>query len=131
MRFDCPITVEFNPGDPAGMVFYRRYFEMVNATVERFFAGPGWSFGHIHLQMGSGVPLVRIAAAFLAPLRLSDALVFSLALTRIGGASAEAEIVVRGGADAGDPCDGLDRAGAAGPALADGFEGRNDRLCGG
>ena len=92
MRFICPITVEFNHCDPAGIVFYPRYFEMVNATVERFFAALGWSFGKMHLDMGCGVPLVKIAAEFPAPSRLSDDLRFSLALRRIGRASADAMI---------------------------------------
>lgn len=97
MRFECPIRVEFNHCDPAGIVFYPRYFEMINATVERFFAQLGWSFGKIHLEMGCGVPLVKIGAEFLAPSRLSDDLVFSLSFSRIGGASAQGVIRARSG----------------------------------
>ncbi len=35
---DCrQIRVEFNHCDPAGIVFYPRYFEMANSVVENFF----------------------------------------------------------------------------------------------
>ena len=38
---------------PPGIVFYPRYFEMLNATVEAFFAeGLGYSFARIHIAEG-------------------------------------------------------------------------------
>ena len=44
-RFVLSRQIEFNHCDPAGMVFYPRYFEMISATVERFLADEidyGW-----------------------------------------------------------------------------------------
>ena len=37
-RFRLTRPVEFNHCDPAGIVFYPRYFEMISATIERFLA---------------------------------------------------------------------------------------------
>ena len=99
MRFICPITVEFNHCDPAGIVFYPRYFEMINAVVERFLGHLGWGFRRIVTEMGCGVPLVKIGAEFVAPSRLGDGLEFDLRLTRIGGASADLAIMAQAGAE--------------------------------
>ncbi|MDO5642571.1 MAG: thioesterase family protein [Paracoccus sp. (in: a-proteobacteria)] len=83
------IPVEFNHCDPAGIVFYPRYFEMTNSVVENFFGDAmGYSFRRMHLDERTGVPTVRIAAAFRAPSRLGDQLDFTLSVTGLGRSSA-------------------------------------------
>jgi 4-hydroxybenzoyl-CoA thioesterase len=87
MSYTRSIPVEFNHCDPAGIVFYPRYFEMTNSVVENFFADVG---GHSFARMmaeGQGVPTARLETNFHAPSRLGDRLDFTLAVTRIGGAS--------------------------------------------
>ena len=87
MSYIRSIPVEFNHCDPAGIVFYPRYFEMTNSVVENFFADVG---GHSFARMmaeGQGVPTARLETNFHAPSRLGDRLDFTLAVTRIGGAS--------------------------------------------
>ena len=82
-------TVEFGQCDPAGIVFYPRYFEMLNATVEAFFAeGLGYSFARIHIAEGCGVPTAHLDVDFHAPSRLGEVLRFNLRVTRIGASSA-------------------------------------------
>ncbi|NIZ09355.1 thioesterase family protein [Pseudooceanicola sp. HF7] len=82
--------VEFNHCDPAGIVFYPRYFEMISALMERFFAdaiGTGWAqMGRLEGAMGT--PMGDIQVRFHAPSRLEDWLDLSLHLSAIGGASA-------------------------------------------
>ncbi|EAQ04152.1 probable 4-hydroxybenzoyl CoA thioesterase [Pseudooceanicola batsensis HTCC2597] len=86
-------AVMFQHCDPAGIVFYPRYFEMINEVVEVFFARAlGWSFRQMHMVERLGVPMRRLATDFHAASRLGDELDWSLAVTRIGGASAEIEI---------------------------------------
>lgn len=98
MSYDRLIQIEFNHCDPAGIVFYPRYFEMLNSVVENFFADVvGRSFAQMHLGQGNGVPTVRIAAEFLAPSRLGEKVLFSLKISRLGGASATVEITARHG----------------------------------
>lgn len=86
-------TVLFQHCDPAGIVFYPRYFEMVNAVVETFFAkAVGWSFHQMHIVERVGVPMGRISADFHAPTQLGDVLDWTLAVTNVGGASANLDI---------------------------------------
>jgi 4-hydroxybenzoyl-CoA thioesterase len=81
------IPVEFNHCDPAGIVFYPRYFEMVNSVVENFFLQDvGYPFARMMAE-SAGVPTARIEANFRAPSRLGDRLDFTLDVTRVGGAS--------------------------------------------
>lgn len=72
--------------DPAGIVFYPRYFEMINDTVEAWFEEVlEHPFAAIH--PGNGVPTGEIQTRFTAPSRLGDALHVSLEIQRIGTAS--------------------------------------------
>jgi 4-hydroxybenzoyl-CoA thioesterase len=87
VAYSRPIPVEFNHCDPAGIVFYPRYFEMVNSLVENFFLEDvGYSFARMMAE-GSGVPTARIEANFRAPSRLGDRLEFVLEVARVGQTS--------------------------------------------
>ncbi|SLN63611.1 acyl-CoA thioesterase YbgC [Roseivivax jejudonensis] len=86
-------AVMFQHCDPAGIVFYPRYFEMINAVVETFFdRAVGWSFAQMHSVERVGVPMGRIAVDFHAASRLGDVLDWTLEVTRLGGASCDLEI---------------------------------------
>lgn len=86
--FTTDRKVRFADCDAAGIVFYPRYFEMLNGVVEDWFAGPlGASFRELHMQRGVSVPTAAVEARFIAPSRLEDELTFSLTVTRLGGAS--------------------------------------------
>ena len=81
------MQVEFNHCDPAGIVFYPRYFEMTNSLVENFFADVmGHSFGDM-MAASQGVPTARLDANFKAPSRLGDKLEWALRVVRVGGSS--------------------------------------------
>lgn len=101
MAYQRLIQIEFNHCDPAGIVFYPRYFEMLNSVVENFFADvAGRSFAQMHMAgAGNGVPTVKIGAEFLAPSRLGEKVLFELTVARLGGASAEMQITARLGAE--------------------------------
>tara|TARA_B100000780_G_scaffold72530_1_gene48600 strand:+ start:1969 stop:2307 length:339 start_codon:yes stop_codon:yes gene_type:complete len=69
--FEFKHPVLFQHCDPAGMVFYPRYFEMVNACVETWFADKLLvSFKRLHLELGLSVPTVSTQTNFCAPSRL-------------------------------------------------------------
>ncbi len=88
MRYQRLIQIEFNHCDPAGIVFYPRYFEMTNSVVENFFADVvGRSFAQMHSGKGGGVPTVSLAAEFMAPSRLGDKVLFSLEIEKLGRSS--------------------------------------------
>ncbi|HEY1223898.1 MAG TPA: thioesterase family protein [Brevundimonas sp.] len=86
--FTTQRRVRFADCDAAGIVFFPRYFEMLNGVVEDWFAGPlGVSFRELHQDRHVSVPTAAIAAQFMIPSRLEDDLTFSLSVTRLGGAS--------------------------------------------
>ena len=97
MSWTRTIAVEFCHCDPAGIVFFPRYFEMANSVVETFFAAElGRPFAAV-VGGGNGVPTARIGAEFLRPSRLGDVLAFEIAFTKIGRSSAAYCIVGRSG----------------------------------
>jgi 4-hydroxybenzoyl-CoA thioesterase len=91
--FEYPITVRFQHCDPAGIVFYPRYFEMVNACVEAWFEEAlGYSFGRLHKQLHIGIPTVEAKAEYVRPSRLEDQLTLRLQVTKLGRASVSLQI---------------------------------------
>lgn len=105
MTYTREIQIEFNHCDPAGIVFYPRYFEMTNSVVENFFADVvGRSFAAMHgigVRGGAqnGVPTVSLAAEFVAPSRLGDKVLFSLTVEKIGRSSVSLKIEGHRGAE--------------------------------
>lgn len=92
--FTQPLKVLFKHCDPAGVVFYPRYFEIINDMVEAFFDHVGFPFEEI-LKDG-GVPTVQVETTFHAPSRHGDHLTLSLELTRIGTASLGISVIAEG-----------------------------------
>jgi 4-hydroxybenzoyl-CoA thioesterase len=89
--------IRFRDCDPAGIVFYPRYFEMMNDLVETFLDDAiGWSFARLHLEEGLGVPMGTISARFEAPSRLGDVLTWTLAISRMGRSTADLVMVAVG-----------------------------------
>lgn len=87
MSYHRIIQIEFNHCDPAGIVFYPRYFEMTNSVVENFFAEVLCCSYAKMMEDRGGVPTARIEANFHAPSRLGEKLDFALDITRVGNAS--------------------------------------------
>lgn len=86
MRFEKDQKVQFKHCDPAGIVFYPRYFEMINDLVEAFFdEALDCPFEDLHRT--GGVPTAEIAVQFTAPSRHGDRLTLALACTRLGRSS--------------------------------------------
>jgi 4-hydroxybenzoyl-CoA thioesterase len=86
--FEREVLVRFGDCDPAGIVFYPRYFEMFNNLVEDWCAhGLGTSFRELHQERRLGLPTVSIQTDFIAPSRLGDVLRAELRVEKIGAAS--------------------------------------------
>lgn len=97
MTFVSTQQVRFAHVDPAGIVFYPRYFEMLNAAVEDYFESAiGVSFAEMHRGQGLGVPTVKLEVDFKAPSRLGDRLAFELEVVEVGRSSAQLVCTVRG-----------------------------------
>ncbi len=92
MSFVFPQKILFKHCDPAGIVFFPRYFEMINDCVETFFDEVlGLPFEELHLY--GGVPTAEIRTRFTAPSRHGDRLAFTLDCTKVGRTSLGLEIV--------------------------------------
>ena len=95
MTFVSRQRVRFAHVDAAGIVFYPRYFEMLNAAVEEYFgAVVGVEFAEIHIGRRLGVPTVRLEADFVAPSRLGDDLDFELDVAAVGRSSLDLAVTV-------------------------------------
>lgn len=86
MRFVRPQKVKFKHCDPAGIVFYPRYFEMINDLVEAFF-DDALDHPFEDLHRNGGVPTAEISVQFTAPSRHGDRLDLALTCTRLGRTS--------------------------------------------
>lgn len=97
MSYTKVIPIEFNHCDPAGIVFYPRYFEMTNSVVETFFADVlDYPFRRISMDERRGVPTVRIEIDFRAPSRLGDRVEFTLDVVALSSRSVTFRIAGRG-----------------------------------
>ena len=86
--FTTERRVRFADCDAAGIVFFPRYFEMLNGVVEDWFAGPlEASFRELHVNRLVSVPTAAVEARFIAPSRLEDDLTFALTVTKLGRSS--------------------------------------------
>lgn len=86
MAFRFEQKVLFKHCDPAGIVFYPRYFEMMNDAVEEFFSAI-LKAPFEKLLMNGGVPTARIECTFSAPSRHGDNLEVMLICARLGRSS--------------------------------------------
>jgi len=100
--FKTRILVRFGDCDPAGIVFYPRYFEMINNLVEDWCAiGLEQSFRTLHMEQGLGLPTVHIETDFIVASELGETLDAELQVQKIGAASVTLNIRLCGpdGAD--------------------------------
>ncbi len=91
MMFEIRQKVLFRHCDPAGIVFFPRYFEMMNDCVEAFFdQGLNCPFEQFHQT--AGIPTATITTPFTSPGRHGDMLDLRLNVTRVGRASFDYEM---------------------------------------
>lgn len=89
--------VRFGHCDPAGIVFYPRYFEMLNELVEDWFAqGLGLSFEQLIAQRQVGMPTAQLDTRFVRVSRHGDRLTQQLRVERVGGSSIKLHIAFTG-----------------------------------
>lgn len=90
MIYSRDIRIEFNHCDPAGIVFFPRYFEMINSMAENFFRDRlDYPFERIVMEDRMGVPTAHLNIDFRAPSRLGEVIRFSSWVERIGRSSVD------------------------------------------
>ncbi|WP_371810299.1 acyl-CoA thioesterase [Ruegeria sp. HKCCD8929] len=96
MPFTTQFPVRFRHCDPAGIVFFPRYFEMINDVVEDWFARE-LDLPFDQLVRENGAPTAQINATFTAPSHHGDVLTFCLTPTRLGRSSLDYELTAHCG----------------------------------
>ena len=87
MIYHRAIQIEFNHCDPAGIVFFPRFYEMVSSVCENFHKDVGGLSYARMMAARQGVPTVRMETDFHAPARLGEVLDFRLKVERLGRSS--------------------------------------------
>lgn len=93
MAYHWRQKVLFKHCDPAGIVFFPRYYMMINDCVEAFFFDVlHYPFEEFHKE-AAGVPTAQMETTFHAPSRHGDWLDFALQPLRIGRTSLDYGLV--------------------------------------
>jgi len=80
--------VRFTHTDPAGFVFFPRFFEMFQASVEDWFNnGLGVDYAQLILEQGIGWPTAHTECDFKKPCKLGEKIEFSLDVEKLGRSS--------------------------------------------
>lgn len=80
--------VRFTHTDPAGYVFFPRYFEMFQAAVEDWFSdGLGEPMAKLVLERGLGLPTATTECTFYLPTRFGEVLEIAVVPERVGNSS--------------------------------------------
>ncbi|MCH9685021.1 MAG: acyl-CoA thioesterase [Deltaproteobacteria bacterium] len=83
-----PVRVTWGDCDPAGIVYFPRFFEKFHEAMERWFGDAlGQPYEVLIGGRKLGLPSVHTEADFAAPCRFGDALVVELRVPRLGGSS--------------------------------------------
>jgi 4-hydroxybenzoyl-CoA thioesterase len=86
--FETWITVRFQHCDPAGIVFFPRWYEMLNEAVEAWFdEGLGCDFHDLHMERHCGIPAIRTEADYRSPGMLGEHILWRLWIVKLGGSS--------------------------------------------
>lgn len=86
-RYKKRWKVKFSECDMAGIVFYPRYFEMINFVVEEWLEDLEWSFTYLHEDRLEGLPTKSLECEFMAPCRIGDELEFQMTVEALGTSS--------------------------------------------
>ena len=85
--------IRFSHCDPAGIVFFVNFFEMISGIVEDWFReAVHLPFDTMHLERRVGFPIVNTGCEFFRPCHLGDTLVLELLVARLGRSSIEFDI---------------------------------------
>jgi 4-hydroxybenzoyl-CoA thioesterase len=95
LTFSRERLIRFSHCDPAGIVYFVNFFDMVGGVVEDWFREAiGLPFQQMHLERRLGFPIVNTGCEFFRPARLGDTLALELSIAKLGRSSIE--FVVRG-----------------------------------
>ena len=92
-RFSRERRIRFSHCDPAGIVYFVHFFDMVSGLVEDWYRdGIGIAHDEMLLKRRIGLPIVRTGCEFFRPAHLNDVLTLELAVAKLGRSSIEFEV---------------------------------------
>lgn len=94
-----PVEVRFGDCDPAGIIYFPRFFALFHDAMETWFpARLGLAYAELVVGRKIGFPAVHTEADFRAPCALGDAITVELRVARLGRSTIDLRYVVRGAA---------------------------------
>lgn len=88
--------IRFSHCDPAGIVYFVNFFDMVSGIVEDWFGNAiGFTFNEMHIGKHVGFPIVNTGCEFFKPCHLGDQLALELSILKLGRSSIEFSITGR------------------------------------
>lgn len=85
--------IRFSHCDPAGIVYFVNFFDMVSGIVEDWFGEAlGFTFNEMHIGQHVGFPIVNTGCEFYKPCHLGDQLKLELSILKLGRSSIEFSI---------------------------------------
>ena len=88
--FQVEYPIRFSHCDPAGIVYFPRFFDLLHHAMEDWFThGLGERFSALVMEKGLGTPTVATHCEFVSPARFGDVLRIELSILRLGNASVE------------------------------------------
>ena len=89
LRFAFPFQVGFGHCDPAGIVYFPRFFDLFHQAMEAWFGHLGFPYADLIMGRKLGFPAVHSEADFRRPCAFGERLEVRLSVTRIGRTSLE------------------------------------------
>jgi len=94
--FTTERKIRFSHCDPAGIVYFVNFFDMVSGAVEDWFGEAiGFTFNEMHIRRRVGFPIVSTGCEFFRPCHLGDLLQLELSIARLGRSSIEFSVAGR------------------------------------
>jgi 4-hydroxybenzoyl-CoA thioesterase len=98
--FTTERKIRFSHCDPAGIVYFVNFFDMVSGAVEDWFGEAiGFDFEELHIQRRVGFPIVNTGCEFFRPCHLGDRLALELSVAKLGRSSIEFAVTGRVGGE--------------------------------
>ena len=98
------IRIEWGDCDPAGIVFYPRYFEWFDACTLALFQAAGFLRGDLVTRQGIAIPMVDMKSRFMIPSAFGEEITVETTVTRFGRSSFDILHKVMKGADLAVEC---------------------------
>jgi len=86
--FSVEVPIRFSNCDPAGIVYFPEFFDLINSLVEDWFTiGMATSYADLMMRAHIGTPTIDIQCEFIKPCRYGEHLKLELIVTKLGRTS--------------------------------------------